>query len=665
MRKKTVFGCILVLLLTAGLFGCAEEKTDGKTTVMLAEAEGMTIIGKNSLSVGRGEKAVFSVEIPDGYTITCLTPDTVYNKQMGTITLENTVYPTTIKVQVQKQELVRVTVHPEGGGTVQSDRDGKLEAGTVMHLSAQADDGYAFIGFSEGASLKNGGTYLTDTPEYAYVAEKHTSLYANFASENDTVLFYDLNGGHLRDSDSESYCQIVTQTFHLCPNTLPDTGLFERDGYVLAGYNSQADGSGTFYGCGWNVDMKEQPMVSLYAVWLPETPEDQFTFRKSGSNAVITGYTGDSCDILVIPEYLDGTAVTGIAAGAFTDVECREIFLSRNIIAVADGAFRNCTFSVCRFSDSIIDISDRAFESCTEFSTLMIQAVRKPTYQTTQHGSYAVKYERLMTTSSPKMVITAGSSSAYGFLSAQFIEKLAENGYGNWDVVNYACHYQTPGTFYIDVISHFMNEGDVLLHSPEPLAAQLGSRKLTAVMWQFFEGAYEAFSLVDIREYETVFSSFAEYNQTRQYMPDTSYEDHWDGVNEYGDCDFFKYGQYDGFVGGQGMFNFNSDLIKTDALNTVYDRITAQGAYVWLTFAPVNEGAVLPPSRNRKMQESYMDFIREKLHVTVISDVADQIWNGKYMFDTNLHLSTEGAKLRTDMLADDFMRQLDETEVKS
>jgi len=54
-----------------------------------------------------------------------------------------------------------------------------------------------------------------------------------------------------------------------------------------------------------------------------------------------------------------------------------------------------------------------------------------------------------------------------------------------------------------------------------------------------------------------------------------------------------------------------------------------------------------------------MQFIRDNLHVTIISDVADQMWNGKYMYDTNLHLSTEGARLRTSMITEDFIRALE------
>ena len=648
-----------ILIALFCMVGCGHAQNTESVPVVLAASNGLTVIGKNPIEVERGEKAVFSVKIPDGYTIESLTPDVVYNKQMGTVTLSNVEYPTTVKLSVKEQKMIRLKLKAEGEGQIAGSREGTIEAGSAVSLSAKSEDGHVFLGYTFGKSLRNGGGLLSAESEFTYIAEQTGTLYANFASPEDTIIYYDLNGGHLKNSDSTQFIQIVEQTFHLCPNALPDTGMFVRDGYVLAGYSTEPDGSGTFYAPGWNVGLADDALTTLYAVWLKETPADRFTFTKSDTYMTISGYTGGPCEQLVLPTYADGLPVKAITEGAFTDIECEEIFIPRTITKIADRAFRNCSFSVCRFSDSVTVVLDTSFDSCPNFSTLIIGAVREPTYQTTQHGTYSVKYERLMSTDSRKMVITAGSSSAYGFLSAQFINELAAAGHEGWDVVNYACHFETPGRFYIDVISHFLNEGDVLLHSPEPLPAQLGSNDMTAVMWQFFEGAYEAFSLVDIREYDKLFSSFSEFNMTRSYMPATSYEDHWVGVNNFGDVDYFKSGQFDGYIGGQGMFNFASSFIRSEELNTVYDRAAANGASVWLTFAPVNEGAVLPPSQKRSMQEDYMQFMRDNLHAVVISDVADQIWKGRYMHDTNLHLSTEAAKLRTTMIAQDFIRQLE------
>ena len=659
MKRPTIIAITLTLLITGCITGCTETQSAPAVPIILADTDNLKIIGENPVRVKRGENAVFSVEIPDGYTIESSDPEVSYNKQLGTITLSDVTYPTTVKVRVKKQKFINVSLKADGNGTITSDQTGRIEKGSEISLSAKTDNGYLFIGYSKDKPLRKGGKFLSPEPDFQYIAEETGAVYANFTKDNDTVILYNLNGGSVDGTDAALYYQVTEQTFHLCPNTLPDTGIFSREGYALAGYSTEPDGSGTFYAPGWNVIPEENKPLTLYAVWMEETPADQFTFSSAASQMIITGYTGGKSDRIVIPSSVGTLPVTAIAKGAFTDADCQEIYIPRSVTSIADGAFRNCSFSVCRFSDSVTDISDKAFDNCTNFSTLIIGAVRQPAYQATQHGTYSVKYERLMTASSPKMVITAGSSSAYGFLSEQFINELAAADHEGWDVVNYSCHYQTPGRFYIDVITNFLNEGDVLLHSPEPLPAQLGSNDITAVMWQFFEGAYEAFSLVDIREYEYVFSAFTEYNKTRLYMPDTSYEDHFEGVNIYGDCDFYKTGQYDGYIGGQGMFNFNTALINPERLNTVYDRAALKGASVWLTFAPVNENAVLTPSQKRSKQEEYMQFIRDNLHVTVISDVADQMWNGKYMYDTNLHLSTEGARLRTSMIAEDFIRALE------
>lgn len=581
----------------------------------------------------------------------CLTPGVEYNSSTHKVTLSDVTYPITIKVNVKKREMFSFSIVSDGGGTVSSDCGDKVEGGDTVKISAAAEEGYEFVGYSVGKSLRDGGMYFSSSADETYTVNGNTELYANFVSPEDFVIMYDLSGGYALGSEMTKYCQISSEDFHLCPNTLPDTGIFVREGYVLAGYT---DIAGKFYGCGWNIVMPEGNRAELSAVWLKETPAERFTYTVSGSGVTLTGYDDGGADIVVIPETISGEKVTAIAEGTFSGAEFEEIFISRNITTIADGAVKSCGLKVCRLNDSVVNISDCAFADCDDFSTLIINAVRTPTCQNTQHGSYAVKYERLMTSRSPKLIITSGSSSAYGFLSEQFIGEISEAGCGDWDVVNYACHYQTPGVFYIDVISNFISAGDVVLHSPEPLAAQLGSVKITPVMWQFFEGAYEAFSLVDIREYELLFDSFAEFNQTRAYMPETSYSDHWEGVNVYGDVDFYKRGQYDGFVGGQGLFSFNPDLISSDNLNRVYDKVTEHGGYVLMTFAPVNSGAVLPPSKDRKNQLKYMDAIEENLHVTLISDVEDQVWNGKYMFDTNLHLSTEGASLRTSKLSRDF-----------
>ena len=53
-----------------------------------------------------------------------------------------------------------------------------------------------------------------------------------------------------------------------------------------------------------------------------------------------------------------------------------------------------------------------------------------------------------------------------------------------------------------------------------------------------------------------------------------------------------------------------------------------------------------------------MNAAKNNIHATVISNVADYLMDSKYFFNTDFHLNTEGAKVRTDLLIRDIRAQL-------
>ena len=53
--------------------------------------------------------------------------------------------------------------------------------------------------------------------------------------------------------------------------------------------------------------------------------------------------------------------------------------------------------------------------------------------------------------------------------------------------------------FLISGKTHTANEGDILVLAPEINKFQFGYSEINTTLWQIFEGAYDAFSCVDIR----------------------------------------------------------------------------------------------------------------------------------------------------------------------
>jgi hypothetical protein len=73
-----------------------------------------------------------------------------------------------------------------------------------------------------------------------------------------------------------------------------------------------------------------------------------------------------------------------------------KIILSKYITDVRNTAFNNCKLKTLYMFDGIVKIRDEAFRSCSEFSTLIVNACQPPKYQKSNHGTYCIKFERLV-----------------------------------------------------------------------------------------------------------------------------------------------------------------------------------------------------------------------------------------------------------------------------
>jgi hypothetical protein len=181
-------------------------------------------------------------------------------------------------------------------------------------------------------------------------------LYANYAESN--VLYYDPNGGVINQQtfnmkQNDYYSATVNSgrvkiTFAQryisvmdCASLFYDDGTFVRDGYVLAEYNTEKDGSGEGYSLGskFYSDPDVASLPVLYCIWKPVTDESFFTYESfdypcpvdranaptwHDSGVIITGYTGDASEV-VIPEKIGGEYVIGIKSGAFVNKSMQKV----------------------------------------------------------------------------------------------------------------------------------------------------------------------------------------------------------------------------------------------------------------------------------------------------------------------------------------------------
>lgn len=681
-RTAEILSCVLGLLVTAIIvtalvillpnstsdFPLRDQDYDIKVMISVSEDSPFRVTTENPVSIRPGEDVVFGVEISEGYKLS-IDEGMIYDAEAKTVTILGTKFPTNVRLNVVQKESFPFSAYCElsKGSMVTSVKPGfKYEEGTRITVSTTPKGDNMFVCYTLGDYLKNGGAPVAYSSTYEFEISETTILYANYATEGAKMLLYNANGGKVAGSDSEVICTEEVMEFYLCPNTLPEKGYFERDGYILYGYNTEPDGSGTYYGCGWNVIMEEgEDLLTLYAQWIKETPQTDFGFKSATDAdgkkyAILNQYNGDD-ETVVIPLDLGGIEVRAIDAGTFANKNVKTVYLNRNIQTITDGAFKGCTeLETIYIYDDVRKMTDAAFTGCTNLKTAYVLACVNPKYNyagDSGSGAFSVKFERLITTKGPKIVLVSGSSSTWGLNTPRLLELIGDD----YAFVNYGTNAYASSTFYLQIISHFVDKDDIVLLAPEPVPTQLGASNVSGgALWRIMESCYDAIQYVDISSVTGLWSDFATNNTKRSKMADCGYSTHSESVSSYGELIAYKAGTTNGKYSEKADV-FNPDRITEEnmaRLNVPLDAIAAKGAKVWVTFSPYNIECLKPNSEKASVQKSYEDKLASLIHGELISTIAENLFAGElFSGGDDLHLATEGALKRSEVLAETLLRK--------
>ncbi len=660
---KIILPVVLILFFLFSLLSCSnsKEQANFEISVMLEENENVQILSDNPVTVKGGESAVFDVKVADGYKIVNLDENISYSD--GKVIADNLIYPCTISYDTREFGEYWFEYN---GSTPYGKVSSSLTAGiypedTEVTITVTPNEGSFFMGFSIDKPINEGGQIVENGTEYTFTLDKNYTIYPNFISENTKILNYHSAGGEIANSDSETFLEYIDDSLYILPNSQICDGTFSKEGYALLGYNTKEDGTGRYYGTGWNVVMPENGnQIELWCQWVEYSNISDFEYIEKNNTVTITKYNGND-DFVVIPEFINDKKVTAISSGAFDNSSLSSAYITRNIETIEKNAFNDCknltTLYIC---DSVTDMLDVSFSGCDNLKTLNINATIYPSMSYTLMGTCAIKFERLMTAQDKKVMLVSGSSSLYG-MDSELFEELIDYRYS---MVNYGCHANTPSTFFIELCSAFTNEGDILIVAPEMFDEQMGSINFNNIVWQIFEGALDAMSYVDIRNYNGVLTTFAAFNKSRTHLQEQSYE--------FGYNDFTKYGDYGAVRPTQssesyvtfanGVLDFSRSLFKPqqiENLNKAFKMITDKGGTVYWSFAPCNINALNQMSQKESRQNTYMELIEENFDATIISVIKDYVLSGQYFYDTDYHCGNEGAQIRTRLLARDLLAQLD------
>lgn len=630
--------------------------------VVLMVDTNITVTGTQILTVADGENAVFTLTPNDGYLISNVSAGT-YDEVTGTLTIENVTEDMTVNVKSASTAATLVTVSLSGsrysvlgGATSQT-----VEEGQAATFTLRPEHGYGIASVSAGSFDPETGI-LTVTAGDADVTVT--------VSASKLQIRYHLNNG-----TSETFVQYLNSTFYTAPNSLVDDGTLVRRGYALLEYNTKADGTGKAYSIGTKITMNYSNEAELYCIWEKETPTSDFTFSSSTltfngvKGYAVTAYNGNA-ETVVIPTTYNNRPVIQINTGAFQNkTNMKTLVMSKSLLNVQSGAVVGCSaLDTLYFSDSIYSIPDDAFDAATysNFHHFYLNTTRAPRYCKWFEGAFRVKWDRLVKSDKPRIVILSGSSSLFG-ISSQYFEQLMD---GEYTVVNFGTIRTTCMMLYMEAFASELGEGDILIWAPEYSAYQMGGTKLNDhKIFRDTEGMRNVFRQVDIANYSNYFSGFSDYQAKNYTSAESSFDigAHTGGypvanstINEYGDLISNKTATSSTTPGlmvsldGKIHDEANKDAAATTmaataaTVNKIAAKLQANGTTVYFGFSPVSDKALTTAAKTASRQQSYMELVAELYDFDAIGSVSGHIFSYNLFFggDTH-HLTNKGAVKHT------------------
>lgn len=529
----------------------------------------------------------------------------------------------------------------------------------------------------------------------------------------DKVSYYPNGGTYIDGSDSSKPFVVgYSLTNRLRPNSEIGTNRISREGYVLKGWNTKEDGSGTEVGLGSRFTVASEGDTALFAQWEKESDKDLFTYSLVEDEIVIESYLGNESKVTV-PSSIDGYPVTSISANAFHGDEQVVIFPS-TILEIAPSAFNDSHVKEIYFYDNIESISDNCFENCTDFSTIHINAILAPRYgRKNLHSeiNLADKYDILILNADKKKVVVFGGSGTY--LSNDTKQMEEELG-GEYVCLNLAVNGWFNGVAQFEMIMPYLRDGDVFLHTPETssqFSFMYGTSMAPEIKgfvynkYRFYsclESNYDLLSLVDFRHVDYLLTAFGEFNKLRKSLSETSYTDYLTTVKLYG-----KSYQNDlGYIDDRGnwalprpamanpsdsgeadvVLEYVQDETAHTRLNSYYRQMREKGVSTFFSTAPINQETLAErlqfperfdgtnaseylyygrpegiPKPNYKSVEEWVSVferaVTENLDITVIAPLSKTLYSMKDFFEPDYHLSDNAVPLYTEIITNGLKLQ--------
>lgn len=273
-----------------------------------------------------------------------------------------------------------------------------------------------------------------------------------------------------------------------------------------------------------------------------------------------------------------------------------------------------------------------------------------PQYSGAYNAALVDKMERLKSISESKIVLIGDSNVAFGMDSEMLEEAMG------MPVVNMGLHGGLGNPFHEEMARENVTEGDIYIICHTSYA-DTDSIPDSTLAWMTIENHGELWGLVRWQDSYNLLKGFPPYiKKCIGLWADGTGNQEMGGVyarsafNEYGDVAVpRKESEY--IFSKQGVFGINETTVQR--LNELNKYLEDRGATMVVAGFPIGDGVYTPA---KEEYEAAWEELKAELDCDVISDIEDYFFDYSFFYDTEYHLTDEGARLRTEQLIEDLKK---------
>ncbi len=265
------------------------------------------------------------------------------------------------------------------------------------------------------------------------------------------------------------------------------------------------------------------------------------------------------------------------------------------------------------------------------------------------------KIDLIKDTPGNRLILVGGSSSPYGTICDEF-EKQFE-----MPCINIGATAYLGLEYYINILDKYAHTGDVVVIAPEHIL--LNSKGVDyKTLWYGVENDIDAINCIPLSYYKDMGSGFKAYikdkisvlkndGESKKY---TEIDYIPKGFGPKGDVIKYRTTLLESGYNKQDMISFEKEKIykpNIKVLNRYYKKAKKKGITVLFCYAPVNRMAI---TSTRQENAEYHDTIKQMVDIPVVANLSDHILPGELFYDSNNHLTTDGAQIHTGLMIDEI-----------